>query len=134
MVSKLRYCRIELIFKSCSFTSAFFYSKENKGNCKCDVTKKQEGTYGLIYNCCHDVTKNAKLEEVAQLYARVTRQQHRLLVKIKYESKALERVSHKLRQIIIEVLIDELYVSRQVSRELLQVIEYLPEILLDKCE
>ena len=96
--------------------------------------KNDRSTYGLIYNCCHDVTKDAKLEEIAQLYASVSRQHHGILVKIEYESKSLERISHELRQVIIEVFIDELNICSEVRRELLQVIEYLPEILLDKCQ
>ena len=88
----------------------------------------------MIYNCCHDVTKDAKLEEIAQLYASVSRQHHGILVKIEYESKSLERITHELRQIIIEVFIDELNIGRQIRRELLQIIEYLPEILFDKRE
>ena len=73
----------------------------------------------MIYNCCHDVTKDAKLEEISQLYASIASQHHRVLVEIKYESKALERITHELWQVIIEVFIDELYVGCQVRRELL---------------
>ena len=85
----------------------------------------------LVYYSGHDVAEYAELEEVAQLNTGFSRQHHSIRVQIKDQAEALERISHQLRQVVVEVLIDESDIRGQIGWELFEVVEDLPEILLN---
>ena len=86
----------------------------------------------LVPDGRHYVGEDAKLVEVAQLDSKLVQLLHLLLRQLKYEGHAFETVAHELRQVVKEVLVDELQVGLKVLSNLVQVEEDLLKVLFDK--
>ena len=124
IVSKLRYCRMELIFCSCSFTSAFVYSTENNSRRIKALRLEQVGlgrmiTYRLINYGCHYVAENSELKEITEFDSCISGHKHYFAIEIKDETESLERISHELWQVVVKVLVYKLYIGCEICRELL---------------
>ena len=81
----------------------------------------------------HDVGKDTKLVEVAQLNAEIIHVCQFWIAQLKDKSNSLKTIAHELWQIIEEMFVDDGQIGSKVFCDLVQVGEYFLKILLDQC-
>lgn len=86
----------------------------------------------LVYNRRQNISENTELIKVPHFNSDVKSQTRLRAIELGQDGDALEAVAEELREVVVEVAVHEDQIVFEVVRELIQVEEYLLEVLLDQ--